>query len=159
LLERGYTVRLLIGETVDTRAVQDICQIIKTSGHVSGISSSQKAPQLIVEPINSLHDVMRQIGDTDIVVATRFHNVVCALKLARPTISIGYEAKNDAVMTDLGLGEFCQSLEDLDLERLDKQLTELLTRNEHYRAVIRQNLEATQLRVKQHEQELLSKIL
>ncbi len=31
--------------------------------------------------------------DTDIIVASRFHNVVCALKLSKPTISIGYEAK------------------------------------------------------------------
>jgi polysaccharide pyruvyl transferase WcaK-like protein len=161
LLDRGYRVRLLTGETVDTRAVRDIGRIAKANGYelIDGILPPRKAQQLIVEPINSLHDVMRQIGDTDIVVATRFHNVVCALKLARPTISVGYEAKNDAVMTDFGLGEFCQSIESLDLDVLETQLAELLKNKEHYQAIIRQNLDAMQLRVKRHEQELLSKIL
>jgi polysaccharide pyruvyl transferase WcaK-like protein len=102
---------------------------------------------------------MRQINDTDIVVATRFHNIVCALKLARPTISIGYESKNDAVMAELGLGEFCQSIESLDLEQLETEFSELLNKKEHYRAIIRQNLDAVQFRMKGHEQELLSKIL
>jgi polysaccharide pyruvyl transferase WcaK-like protein len=161
LLDRGFRVRLLVGETVDARAVNDIAQIARASGYQlnDGPHPSRKSQQLITEPINSLHDVMRQIGDTDIVVATRFHNVVCALKLARPTISIGYEAKNDAVMADIGLGQFCQVIEDLDLDRLEADLSELLNNKEHYRAIIRQNLDAIKLRVKQHEQELLLRIL
>jgi len=161
LLDRGYRVRLLIGETVDVRAVRDVGAIAKASRHelTERISSPAKAKELISQPINSLHDVMQQVGDTDIVVATRFHNVVCALKLGRPTISIGYEAKNDAVMNDFGLGVFCQSLENLDIEKLDRQLTELLTNKTHYQSVIREHLGAIQLRVKRHEQELLSKIL
>ncbi|NOJ43706.1 polysaccharide pyruvyl transferase family protein [Bradyrhizobium australiense] len=161
LLDRGYRVRLLTGETVDAQAVSDIGRIAKASGYqlIDGNLPPQKAQQLVTEPINSLHDVMRQISDTDVVVATRFHNVVCALKLARPTISIGYEAKNDAVMADLGLGNFCQSIEELDVERLVTDLSKLLKSKEHYQAIIQQNLDATQLRVKRHEQELLSSIL
>jgi polysaccharide pyruvyl transferase WcaK-like protein len=161
LLDRGYRVRLLTGETVDMRAVRDIGRVAKASGYelIDGVLPPRKAQQLITEPINSLHDVMRQINDTDIVVATRFHNIVCALKLARPTISIGYESKNDAVMAELGLGEFCQSIESLDLEQLETEFSELLNKKEHYRAIIRQNLDAVQFRMKGHEQELLSKIL
>jgi polysaccharide pyruvyl transferase WcaK-like protein len=160
LLDRGYRVRLLTGETVDARAVRDIGQIAKASRYelTEGLPP-QKARQPFTEPINSLHDVLRQIGDTDVVVATRFHNVVCALKLARPTISIGYEAKNDSVMTELGLGQFCQSIEELDLKQLETQLAELLKNKEQYEAIIRRNLDAVQLRVKRHEQELLSELL
>ncbi|UCI21319.1 polysaccharide pyruvyl transferase family protein [Mesorhizobium sp. B2-1-8] len=161
LLDRGYRVRLIIGETVDMRAVRDVGRIAKASGYdlIDGTRTTRQARQLVAEPINSLHDVMRQIGDTDIVVATRFHNVVCALKLALPTISIGYEAKNDAVMTDFGLGRFCQSVENLNLELLETHLTELLENKERYRAIVRQHLDKVLLRVKEHEQELLSKIL
>jgi polysaccharide pyruvyl transferase WcaK-like protein len=85
--------------------------------------------------------------------------VVCALKLARPTISIGYEFKNDAVMTDMGLGEFCQKVDDLDLALLEKHFTQLLENQEHYQTIIRKRLDDVQSRVKRHEQELLSKIL
>ena len=37
------------------------------------------------------------------VVATRYHNVICALKLAKPVVSVGYAAKNVAIMADMGL--------------------------------------------------------
>jgi polysaccharide pyruvyl transferase WcaK-like protein len=161
LLDRGYRVRLLTGETVDVRAVKDIGRIAKATGYelIDGTLPPPKGQQLVTEPINSLHDVMRQIDDTDIVVATRFHNVVCALKLSRPTISIGYEPKNDAVMADLGLGEFCQSVDDLDLELLQRHFTELLDNQEHYRAIISRRLDDIHSRFGLHEQELLSRIL
>jgi polysaccharide pyruvyl transferase WcaK-like protein len=161
LLDRGYRVRLLVGETVDQRAVKDVARIAGAGGYqlIEGAVPPAKAQQLITEPINSLHDVMDQIRDTDFVVATRFHNVVCALKLVRPTISIGYEAKNDAVMAELGLGEFCQSIEELDLDLLDKQLAELINNRERYQTVVQQHLDAVHFRVKRHEQELLATIL
>jgi polysaccharide pyruvyl transferase WcaK-like protein len=161
LLSRGYRVRLLTGETVDERAVQDVGHIAETKGYtlLTDTLPPPQGKQLVMEPIDSLHDVMRQINDTDIVVATRFHNVVCALKLVRPTISIGYEAKNDAVMADFGLHDFCQSIEELDLDRLELQLKKLLDQKEHYCAIIQNNLDLVKLRMKQHEEELLSKIL
>jgi hypothetical protein len=63
------------------------------------------------------------------------------------------------VMSDFGLNQFCQSIETLDLKQLELQLTELLKNKDHYQAIIRQNLNAIQLSMKRHEQELLSKIL
>ena len=53
-------------------------------------------------PARTLHDVMQQMADTDIVVATRYHNVVCALRMSKPTISIGYAEKNDALLRRSG---------------------------------------------------------
>jgi polysaccharide pyruvyl transferase WcaK-like protein len=161
LLARGYRVRLLTGETVDERAVKDVGRIASANGYelIDGSLPPPEAGQLIMQPTHSLHDVVRQMGDTDLVIATRFHNVVCALKLARPTVSIGYEAKNDAVMTEVGLRDFCQFIEDLDLERLERQFTELVNNEQHYQELIRQNLKIIQTHVKQHEQALLSKIL
>jgi polysaccharide pyruvyl transferase WcaK-like protein len=161
LLERGHRVRLLTGETVDRRAVIDASRIATTNGYEL-IEDSRCPPeprQLIAEPTTSLHDVMRQIADTDLVVATRFHNVVCALKLARPTISIGYEAKNDAVMNECGLGDFCQFIEDLDLELLEIQLAKLLKGREEYIQIVERNLESIKGKLGRHEQELLSKVL
>jgi len=161
LLDRGFRVRLLTGETVDVRAVNDIGRIAQENGYelIDGPLPSPKAQQLVTELIHSLHDIMRQINETEIVVATRFHNVVCALKLARPTVSIGYEPKNDAVMADMGLAEFCQNVDDLDLELLERQFKELLENKQQYQGIIRQRLDDAKSRVKQHEQKLLSTIL
>jgi polysaccharide pyruvyl transferase WcaK-like protein len=55
----------------------------------------------------------------------RYHNVMCALRLCKPTISIGYSSKNDALMADMGLPGFCQSARSLDVGRLIEQFTEL----------------------------------
>jgi polysaccharide pyruvyl transferase WcaK-like protein len=70
------------------------------------------------------------------VVATRYHNVMCALKLEKPVISIGYAAKNVAIMTDAGLGEYCQHSNTLDVDRLIEQFTELESRAEEVRRTI-----------------------
>ena len=59
------------------------------------------------------------------VVATRYHNVVCALMLSKPTISIGYGEKNAVLMADMGLADYCQPVDHLDVGRLIEQFTDL----------------------------------
>jgi polysaccharide pyruvyl transferase WcaK-like protein len=66
------------------------------------------------------------MADTDVVVATRYHNVVCALRIGKPTISIGYSEKNDALLAEMGLAEYCQSIEQLDVARVEEQILHLI---------------------------------
>ena len=42
----------------------------------------------------------------EVVIASRFHNLICALRLARPTVSVGYASKNRHLMQALGLDEY-----------------------------------------------------
>ncbi|MDP1368913.1 hypothetical protein Q6248_28485, partial [Klebsiella pneumoniae] len=70
--------------------------------------------RVTVEHGATLHDLMREIGKTDIVVVTRYHNVVCALKLARPTISLGYAQKNDELLAQYDQ-RACQHIETFDV--------------------------------------------
>ena len=81
---------------------------------------------------------MAQIADTDVVVATRYHNVVCALKLGRPTLSIGYADKNDVLLAEMGLGEFCQHIEKLDVDLLTEQFQKLAAGRKVYERTMRQ---------------------
>jgi polysaccharide pyruvyl transferase WcaK-like protein len=62
------------------------------------------------------------------VVAIRYHNVLCALKLSKPTLSISYARKHDLMMADMGLSEFCQLANTLDVDRLIEQFNELRSR-------------------------------
>ena len=162
LLDRGLRVRLLVGENADERVVAELGRRLPEQGYqhlTTHAPPVAEAGQLIAEPIRSLHDIMRQIGDTDMVIATRYHNVICSLKLARPTISIGYEAKNEAVMTDAGLQDFCQHIDNLDVERLKAQTMEMLQRMPFYEQQVRHALENVQHRMRQQEDFLLSSIL
>ena len=68
---------------------------------------------------------MTQLKTVDFVIASRFHNVLLALLLGKPVVSVSYEAKNEALMQQMGLGRFCQTLDGLDLERLLEQFREL----------------------------------
>jgi polysaccharide pyruvyl transferase WcaK-like protein len=152
LLDHGYNVRILTGETSDQQAVEELMSAVAAEGRIV------PPERLVAEPIVSLHDVMRQIALTDIVVATRFHNVVCALKLGRPTISIGYADKNDALLADMGLGDFCQHIEGLDVDLLIKQFITLADKREEYEERIWEANRAYQQRLAQQDALLASKL-
>lgn len=126
LLEGGHRVRLLMGDGTDERAMADLQRAVRLR------LPSLEAGRFRAEPSRTLHELMHQIAQTDLVVATRFHNVVCALKLARPTLSVGYAMKNDVLMRDVGLGRFCQSIEAFDVVLLKRQFVELLSDSEKW---------------------------
>lgn len=124
LVEGGRQVRLFTGDPVDESVVTEILADLRA--HRPGLDPSR----VVAEPASTLQDLMRQMATVDTVVATRYHNVLCALKLSRPTLSIGYAAKNDVLMAGMGLGEFCQSARSVDFERLIEQFRTVESRRE-----------------------------
>jgi polysaccharide pyruvyl transferase WcaK-like protein len=134
LLDDGYHVRILTGQVTDQRAVDHLMKAVAAEGRTIALE------RLVAEPMQTLHEVMRQIVPTDIVVATRFHNVVCALKLGRPTISIGYANKNDVLLADMGLAKFCQHIEGLDVDLLIEQFTALVADRHHHEQRIKKTV-------------------
>jgi len=112
LLEKGYAIRLLIGEMSDQRAVTALVAAITMA------AGQHWQAQIIVEQIDSLPDLLQQISATDMVIATRFHNVLGALMMNKPTISLGYAQKNDVLMAEMGLGDYCQQIESFDVDQL-----------------------------------------
>jgi polysaccharide pyruvyl transferase WcaK-like protein len=120
LLEHSYTVRLLIGDLrYDKRVREDITTILKAHGSISDEA------QLISEPISDVDQLLSQLAATDVVVATRFHNVLLALMLGKPVASISYDQKNDSLMAEMGLADYCQHIEHLDTHRLLAQFLDL----------------------------------
>jgi polysaccharide pyruvyl transferase WcaK-like protein len=75
--------------------------------------------------VSSLDELMRQTASVETVVATRYHNVLYALKLAKPTLSLGYAVKHDALMADMGLSRFCLPVKSLDVAQMIELYTEL----------------------------------
>lgn len=115
LLERGHDVRLLTGDIMDQRAVWNALERLQAT------IAPELTSALVVEPTTTLIELMRQIALTDVVVASRFHNVVCAIKLRRPVISLGYAEKNEALLRQIGLVGFSQHIEHFNPERLKQQ--------------------------------------
>jgi polysaccharide pyruvyl transferase WcaK-like protein len=121
LIDTGRNVRLFVGDTNggDENVVREI---------LSGLQERRPdldPAQVVAEPATSFEALMRTMAPVGTVVATRYHNVMCALKLAKPTISIGYSEKHDALMAAMGQSQYCQSARSLDVDRLIEQFKEL----------------------------------
>jgi polysaccharide pyruvyl transferase WcaK-like protein len=110
LVDSGRRVRLLIGDEVDEVIIRQVL-------------AEHPAGTVTYEPIRTLGDVMARIATAEVVVGTRYHNVLCALKQAKPTISVSYSTKNDRIMDDMGLGEYTQDARAVDADRLIDQFT------------------------------------
>lgn len=123
LADRGRQVRLFVGDEADESTVAEL---------LAGLRADRpdlESGQVTAESMASFDDLVRAISGVRSVVATRYHNVMCALKLGKPVISVGYAAKNAALMADAGVPEFCQDAKQLDVDLLRKQFDEMEQRS------------------------------
>lgn len=132
LFEQGYEVRPVIGQApTDLTAARDV---------EARLGRQIVTPKL--EAMTSIHDAMAAIGETDIVVASRYHVQIAALKMGRPLISLGYGPKNDALMADVGLDDFCHDVEHVDFDKLTQQINAMVAGRDGYAAQVRQKVAA-----------------
>ena len=130
LVEQNYLVRIIIGDaTYDTPVLEDFRNWL-TANNLNQHGAIED------EPAGSVDEIIRQIADVDIVVASRFHNVLLGLFLGKPALSVSYEKKNDALMAAMGLDRYCQSLDEFDVDRLIEQFGDLERNADQLRAVI-----------------------
>jgi polysaccharide pyruvyl transferase WcaK-like protein len=124
LVDSGHKIRLFGGDNLwDDSVVEEILADLR-------VHRSDLEPMCAVaEPVTSLEELMREIAPVGTVVAIRYHNVICALKLSKPTLSISYARKHDLIMADMGLPGFCQFANTLDVDRLIEQFAELESRS------------------------------
>jgi polysaccharide pyruvyl transferase WcaK-like protein len=152
LVASGYTVRLVTGDSADEPVAERILSDL-----------AQEHPNLTpgavtFVPTRSIEALMEQMGFVELVVATRYHNVLCALTCGKPAISVGYGVKHDALMTSMGLGEYCHQLRSMDLEVLKEQFSKLQAASDELKATLATHNQENQERVA-HQFELLSATL
>ena len=137
----------MVADKVDYRALDDFISAIM-----------EKAPSLLGEAIVADHivctqDLMRQIALTDIVICSRYHNAVYALKLGKPVISVGYSPKHGALLEAAGLGGYSQAADQLDVGLLHAQLVDVIkNRRVHEQSIHEANARFQELR---NQQELI----
>lgn len=150
LVDRDYRIRLFVGDTngSDDGVVHEILADLRA------YRPDLDQRWVVAEPVSTLADLMRAMAPAGTVVATRYHNLICALMLSKPTVSIGYGEKNAALMADLGLADYCQSVNSLEVDQLIKQFTELESRAAHLRQTIAGGNEANAQLIKRQFAEL-----
>lgn len=126
LLDNGFRVRLLTGDEGDWSAIQDFIERIKSTNR-------NVYDQVAAVRTHTLRELMTEIVKTDLVVVSRYHNLVSALKLGRPAISLEYSVKNRSLMVDMNLDDYCQSIETFDLDLLKQQFNRVLDQRTNLR--------------------------
>lgn len=112
LVADGRPVRLLTGDEVDAQVVAAILDAVDS-------------PLVTAAETASLADLMKEMAVADSVVATRYHNLLCALKVGTPTLALSYAAKSDALMARMGLDAYCHPAREVDADRLLEQFRAL----------------------------------
>jgi polysaccharide pyruvyl transferase WcaK-like protein len=121
LIEKGYDVHTLVGDPAsDRRAVVDLMDTLKTMHPQTTIDS-----RIDCRLAQNYFDLAQQIRCCELVVATRFHNVICALSCGRPTIAVGYAGRFVELMESFGLHGYHQNIETLDVGALKMQFEAL----------------------------------
>ncbi|MGW6023464.1 polysaccharide pyruvyl transferase family protein [Streptomyces sp. NPDC055099] len=112
LVEDGRRVRLVTGDDLDRPVAAAILDAVDSPL----VSEAETA---------SLDDLMKEMAAADTVVAARYHNLICALKVGAPTLAVSYSAKSDALMARMGLGAYCHPAREVDAVRLLEQFRAL----------------------------------
>jgi polysaccharide pyruvyl transferase WcaK-like protein len=130
LVDCGRKIRLTVGDGPDNAIAHEIVADLRA------YRPDLEPSWAVAEPVASFADLTSAMAPVGLVVATRYHNVICALRLGKPVISLGYSAKNQAVMAGMGLAEFCQVAHTLDVDQLTAQFTALEQQSAQLRETI-----------------------
>jgi polysaccharide pyruvyl transferase WcaK-like protein len=153
LVEDGRQVRVFTSDSVDEPIAAQIVADVRAR-------HPDLAPgQVVSEPVCSMAELLRQTASVGTVVATRFHNVLFSLRLGRPTVAVGYAAKHQALMTQMGLSQYCQEARSLDVARLIEQFTELESRAAELWPIIAERNAAMALQVDSQFAELSAALI
>lgn len=132
LAETRHNVLLVVGDTngSDGGVVDEIMADVRAA--LPGLGPSA----VTAAAVSSYTDVMRVLMPASSVVAIRYHNILCAVKLGKPTISIGYSPKHDVLMANMGLADFSRDVSALDVDDLQKLFTRLEERSRELRETV-----------------------
>ena len=118
-LDRDWHVDLLTGEDSDRATADEVRAAVEASGRRS-------SGLLAAERIESFRELLDVVGNVDLVVATRYHNIVAGLVSEKPVISIEYAEKNRRAMERCGLGDFCHHVETFTVDAVTADVARAL---------------------------------
>jgi polysaccharide pyruvyl transferase WcaK-like protein len=135
LLANDYVISPLIGDLSDMSELKEFKSLLKAS------FGAYDEERIIDQPALSVEQLLPQIAATDIVVATRYHNVLLALVLNKPVIAISFHHKCASLMSDMGLAEYCHDINHMNAGRLIEQFQRVQKNAAKLEPVIRQRVE------------------
>ncbi|MBF2048593.1 MAG: polysaccharide pyruvyl transferase family protein [Elainella sp. C42_A2020_010] len=135
LLENQYVVFFFFADKGDRQAIQDLKRVLDKSK----ISYSEEQITEQPPPTNSettFDEYMTQLAKTDLVIASRFHGVLLAQLLNKPTLALSFAKKTDCLMADTNQADYCLSINHFDVETIKEKFIAL----EENQALIKRQL-------------------
>ncbi len=148
LLKQGHSIRLILGDE-DTKAIADFRSVLH-----SRIGDDDERIQY--QPFASVDDVLEAIAATDVVVATRFHNVVMAAIETKPVIALSFHHKCSELMRQMQLTEYCHDIHQIDAAQLIEQFQSLEQNRDAIRTTIAHGVKQAQASLDEQYAELFS---
>jgi polysaccharide pyruvyl transferase WcaK-like protein len=134
LLDHDYGVRLLLGDA-DTDVIEEFKSLLRER------LGDYDEEGVLYQATGSVEQILSQLAATDVVVATRFHNILLALLLNKPVIAISFHHKCYSLMNEMRLSEYCHDINQMDSDELIKQFLNLEKNSEEVKCAIRQRVE------------------
>jgi polysaccharide pyruvyl transferase WcaK-like protein len=131
LVSNKYDIRLLRGDVGDVHTLEEFRMLLRER------LSDCEFGHIIEDPVSSVEDLVSQIAATDIVVATRFHNVLLAMLCNKPVIAISCHHKCASLMSAMGLSTYCLDINDLKADALIEKFRDVQTNAAELRRLIR----------------------
>ena len=129
LLERDYSVSSS-SATQDTEVIDEFRDSLKAR------LGDYDATRVVHEPATAVDQILEQIASTDVVVATRFHNLLFAFLLGKPAMAISFHSKSVSLISQFGLSNYCQDIDGLSVERLIAQFEDVELNHEEITTMI-----------------------
>ncbi|KJF72827.1 polysaccharide pyruvyl transferase family protein [Agrobacterium arsenijevicii] len=120
MIGEGHRITLVMGDVTDRVACADLMFLL------TDMLSENELSQIEISSAATLHDIMQQMAAIDLAVVSRYHGVVCSLKLGNPTISIGYARKFDDLMHDFDQQKFARHIDTFEVEEIIELVKEIL---------------------------------
>ena len=135
LLDHDYTIKLLFGDAgVDTVTIVDVKA--RLTGRTPEIDE-----RVVDQSATSPSELLTQLSAADFVIATRFHNVLMSLLVDKPVVAISFHHKCSSLMSDMGLSDYCDDINEMTADRLIAKFEELVQHSEDLKRTIRQQVE------------------
>jgi len=117
---RGERIDFLYGDSkYDLQSAEDLVELTKSRLCDRDLAIPK------IRTLQTFKELILVLAELDLVVSSRFHNIILAMMLEKPVIALAYESKHFDLMAQFGLEHYVYDWLDIDSERLTKNLEEI----------------------------------
>jgi len=131
LRDRGFEIRMIHGDGLyDAEPLHDFGAVLCARG------IPESDTRITTPKIANARDLIAVIDEADVVVASRYHNIILSLARGRLGLGLAYHSKFHALLADFGLADYCDEVRSFEVERLKQRFDAMLEHRSQIEAAI-----------------------